>query len=74
MKQRESYHHLINAAIDYHAYDALAQIPGPVLNCLDPGHRFAVYDDQLKSVTPNAATISATAADYTDQLVAFLTA
>ncbi len=74
MKQRESYHHLINAAIDYHAYDALAQISGSVLTCMDPGHRFAVYDDQLKTVTPEAETISATTASHTDQLAAFLTA
>ena len=74
MKQRESYHHLINAAIDYHAYDALAQISGPILTCMDPGHRFSVYDNRLKSVAPEAESLSVTAAGHMDQLAAFLTA
>ena len=74
MKQRESYHHVIHAAIDYHAFDALAQISGPVLTCMDPGHRFAVYDDRLRSITPEAQTLSVASSNHTDELATFLTA
>ncbi len=74
MKQRESYHHVINAAIDYHAYDALAQVSGPVMTVMDPGHRFAVFDDQLRSLTPDAQTVSVAGGNHADELAAFLTA
>lgn len=75
MKQRETYHHVINAAIDYHAYDALAQISGPVLTCTDAAHRFSVYDGQVWSVTPTAQRLAVTNdGSHLGALTGFLTA
>jgi hypothetical protein len=76
MNQRESYHHVINAAIDYHAYDALAQLSGPFLTCADPGHRFAGYDKRLESVTANSErlAVSSDRNAHADRLAAFLAA
>jgi pimeloyl-ACP methyl ester carboxylesterase len=74
MKQRETYHHVINAAIDYHANDALAQISGPVLNCTDAAHRFAVYDGRLQSLIPDAdiLTVSTDVNAHANGVVTFL--
>ena len=74
MKQRESYHHVINAAIDHHASDALAQLSGPILNCADAAHRFAVYNERLRSLIPDAdvLTVSTNVDGHANGVTAFL--
>jgi hypothetical protein len=58
MKQFESYHHLINAALDADAAQALAQIKKPVLVIDDADHRFSVYAAKLAGVAPRADRVA----------------
>ncbi|MDG2321872.1 MAG: hypothetical protein P8L79_16600 [Rhodospirillaceae bacterium] len=67
---------MINAAIDYHAYDSLVQLSGPFMNCADPGHHFVGYAKCLDSVTanPERLAVSSDSHAHADRLAAFLAA
>ncbi len=76
MKQRTSYHHVIQAALSQHADRLLANADRSILICDDPRQAWsAAYNGKLKALLPDAPTID-TAADvgaYADQLALFLT-
>ena len=77
MKQRTSYHHVIQAALAQHADRSLANIGGPILICNDPDQAWsAAYNERLRTLLPDARAIDA-AEDvdaFADQLASFLTA
>ena len=54
MKQWRAYHHLINAALDNDASEALNAIHAPMMILQDRHHPFAGYDERLTALCPAA--------------------
>jgi pimeloyl-ACP methyl ester carboxylesterase len=59
MRARETYHHLIHAALDHDAETALAAVTGPVLVVRDRATPLSAYDDKLIALVPEATVIDA---------------
>lgn len=77
MKQRASYHHVIQAAIAQHADHSLAQVSGPALICKDNNNAWSMaYDNKLKAMLPDAQSIelSTELKIAANQLTSFLSA
>jgi pimeloyl-ACP methyl ester carboxylesterase len=59
MRQRNSYHHLIAAALARDTESDLKSIAVPVLVCDDPAQPFSIYGTVLKALVPGAAVFEA---------------
>lgn len=74
MKQRTSYHHVIQAAITQPVQQTLREISGPTLICQDPRNALsAAYDDKLSDLLPAAKSIEVSESidEFAQQLGSF---
>jgi pimeloyl-ACP methyl ester carboxylesterase len=58
MRRRDSYGHLIQAALGQDAAAALGEIKAPLLLLNDPLTPLSVYDDRLAALTPDAPALT----------------
>lgn len=75
MKQRTSYHHVIQAAFAQHADHSLAEIGGSIAICYDPENAWSVaYDSTCQEILPDLKSIdlNADVEVATNQLTSFL--
>ncbi|MDH7973255.1 alpha/beta fold hydrolase [Sphingomonas sp. AR_OL41] len=68
MRARESYHHLIHAALEDDAAVALKALDAPFAVVRDPSTPLSAHDDRLRSLRPDAAIIERDAPDFADAL------
>jgi pimeloyl-ACP methyl ester carboxylesterase len=59
MRQRQSYHHLIDAALAHDAQASLEAVAVPVVLCDDPKQPFSAYWSLLRSLFPEKPVFSA---------------